>query len=60
MLPDIGLIVAAYVITRLTAMLGQPNAETNPVAKVFCVIAILITLVSVADLVSHGMSFPST
>jgi hypothetical protein len=48
------------VITRLTAMLGQPNAETNPVAKVFCVIAILITLVSVADLVSHGMSFPPT
>jgi hypothetical protein len=59
MIPDIGLMIAAYVITRLTAMLGQPLAETNVIAKIFCVIAIVITVVSTGDLLQHGVSIPT-
>lgn len=59
MIPDIGLMVAAYIVTRLTAMLGQPNESVNIVAKIFCGIAILVTVVCVADLLSHGTSVPS-
>jgi len=30
MIPDIGLMIGAYTITRLAAMLGQPTVNTNP------------------------------
>jgi hypothetical protein len=59
MIPDIGLMVAAYIITRLTAMLGRPNESVNVVAKVFAIITILVTLVCVVDLLGHGLSAPS-
>jgi len=59
MIPDIGLIIAVYVVSRLTAMLGQSTEQTNVLAKVFCGIAILITVVSTIDLISHGTSFPT-
>jgi hypothetical protein len=58
MIPDIGLMIAAYIVTRLTAMLGQPLAETNVVAKIFCAIAIIITVFSAGDLLQHGVSIP--
>lgn len=57
MIPDIGLIIAVYTISRLTSMISQ--AETNLLAKVFSVIAILVTVVATADMVSHGASIPT-
>jgi hypothetical protein len=57
-IPDIGLMIAVYIIARLTAMLGQSSEQTNVVAKVFSGIAILVTVISVIDLLSHGNSVP--
>jgi hypothetical protein len=59
MIPDIGLMVAAYIISRLAAMLGQPTSETNVIAKCLSVVAILVTVIAVFDLSSHGTSMRS-
>jgi hypothetical protein len=58
MIPDIGLIVAAYTLPRLSAMLSQPSSQTNLVAKMETVVAIVVTLIALFDLFSHSNSFP--
>ena len=50
MIPDIGLIVAAYTLPRLSAMLSQPSSQTNLVAKMETVVAIVVTLIALFDL----------
>lgn len=59
MIPDIGLMVGAYVITRMISFLTrmQDRAE-SAVVKVFAVITILVTLVCVADLMMRGKPTP--
>ena len=54
MIPDIGLMIAAYIITRLVDLLGR--AEANIVAKILAVLSILVVLVTTVDLLSHGTS----
>jgi hypothetical protein len=56
MIPDIGIMMAAYIVTRMVGMLGQPNAQANVIAKVLAVITILITLGAAADLLQKGSS----
>lgn len=54
MIPAIGFMIAAYIITRMVASLTRP--DVNIVAKVLAVVTILITIVSVIDLISAGSS----
>jgi cytochrome b561 len=58
MLPDIGLMIAAYIVTRMVALLGQPRPQANPVAKVFAAITILVAVVCALDLVLRGVIMP--
>ena len=58
MIPDIGLMIAAYTITRLTAMLGQPNAQTNVIAKILAAISILLVAGAMVDLMGKGVTVP--
>lgn len=55
MIPDIGIIIAAYVITRCVAML----TKANPLARILAVLTILITLVCMLDLIAHGTAWMS-
>ena len=54
MIPDIGIMIAAYIITRMAQMFGQPSAMTHPIAKVLAVITILVTIVLGLDLLLRG------
>lgn len=48
--------IAAYIITRMFEMISK--VETKTVVKVFACITILITLVSVVDIMSAGSRIP--
>ncbi|CUI33889.1 hypothetical protein [Achromobacter xylosoxidans] len=57
MIPAIGLMVGAYIITRMTAMLTQPG--TSKVLKVLSLITIAVALVSCLDLLTGSAAIPS-
>ncbi|WYX09453.1 hypothetical protein WJ978_28715 [Achromobacter xylosoxidans] len=56
MIPAIGLMVGAYIITRMTAMLTQPG--TSKVLKVLSLITIAVALVSCLDLLTGSAAIP--
>ena len=59
MIPDSGLMVGAYIITRMISFLTRKEEKAESViVKVFTVITILVTVVSVLDLLTRGA--PST
>jgi hypothetical protein len=57
-IPDIGIIIAAYVVTRMAALLGQPREQANIVAKVLAAITIVVTLFCALDLAIRGSPTP--
>lgn len=54
MIPAIGFMLAAYIITRMVASLTKP--DVNKFAKVLAVITIVVTVISVIDLIAAGSS----
>ena len=58
MIPDIGVMIAAYIVTRMTALLGPPSPQANIVARILAVVTIIITVFCTVDLVSHGVVAP--
>jgi hypothetical protein len=54
MIPDIGLIVAAYTIPRLIAMIGKPS--TDWISKFLLGPAVLATVVALVDLIMRSSS----
>jgi hypothetical protein len=59
MIPDIGIMVAAYIVTRMVALLGRSSAQANFVTKVFAVLTIVITLFCTLDLLVRGVTVPT-
>lgn len=59
MIPDIGLMVGAYIILRCTSFLTRDgDQEEHVVVKGLAVVVILLTLISTYDLVAQGTSNP--
>ncbi len=56
MIPALGVMIAAYIITRMMEMLSK--AETKTTVKVFACITIIVTLVSVVDILNAGTRIP--
>ncbi len=56
MIPALGVMIAAYIITRMFEMISK--AETKTVVKVFACLTILITLVSIIDIMNAGSRIP--
>lgn len=56
MLPAIGVMIGAYIITRMLDLLSSTEKKTW--VKIFGVMTILITLVSVIDLLNAGSRMP--
>ena len=55
MIPDIGLIIGFYVITRMISFITREEARTESIfVKVMAVITILVAIVCMVDLVAHG------
>lgn len=52
MLPDIGIIVGAYVITRMWVLMGDSTGKIVP--RILAGITILVTIVCILDLISTG------
>jgi hypothetical protein len=59
MIPAIGFMIAAYIITRMVALLGQPSPQANTAAKVMAVITIIVACICAADLLMTGATFPA-
>jgi hypothetical protein len=51
MVPAIGIMIAAYIITRMIDLLSK---ETKTIVKVVSCITILVTLVSAVDILNAG------
>lgn len=56
MIPAIGVMMAAYIITRMVDMLTQ--ATTKNLTKVFGFITIIVTLIAVVDILNAGSNIP--
>ena len=54
MIPDIGVMIAAYIITRMIQMIGLPRDRANVATKVFATLTIVVTVICVLDLVIRG------
>ena len=55
MIPDIGLMIGVYIITRMVSFLLRSEGRAEPVVvKFLAVVTILVTLVCVADLMMTG------
>jgi hypothetical protein len=59
MIPDIGIMIAAYIVTRMAALLGQPTPQANVASKILAVLTIIVTIVCGFDLIVHGINTPS-
>jgi len=57
-IPDIGIMVAAYIVTRMAALLGQRDPNANVVARILALLTIIITVICAADLLTHSVSIP--
>ena len=53
MIPDIGIIIAAYVITRMAELVGSRDAPL--MARIFAVVTVLVTLAAGVDLLARGL-----
>jgi hypothetical protein len=51
MAPAIGIMIAAYIITRMLEMI---SGEVKTIVKVFCCATILVCLVSVVNIMNAG------
>jgi hypothetical protein len=59
MIPDIGLMIGAYVVTRMISFLTRNGERAESmVVKVLAAITVLITLICVADLLMRGQPTP--
>ncbi|KRC85627.1 hypothetical protein D3C87_897200 [compost metagenome] len=56
MIPAIGLMVGAYIVTRMTAMLTRP--DSSKVVKVLSIITIAVALVSCLELLTGAAALP--
>ncbi|MGE8656139.1 MAG: hypothetical protein ACN6O8_05250 [Achromobacter sp.] len=52
MIPAIGLMVGAYIVTRMTATLTRPG--TSKVVKVLAILTIAVALISCLDLLTSS------
>lgn len=53
MIPEIGLVVAAYVLTRCLELRGRTTA--TPLTRAMCVVTIILATVVALDLIARGL-----
>lgn len=56
MVPDIGVMIAAYIVTRMVALLGRPSPDTNIVAKILAALTIIVAVICAGDLFVRGVN----
>ena len=59
MIPAIGFMIAAYIITRMLSLLIDKSKDTSGLTKVFAAITILVSLYAVSVLVKSGTEIAS-
>lgn len=59
MIPDIGLMIGVYIITRMVSFLTRREDRAESViVKFLAVITILVTVICLADLLMRGQPTP--
>lgn len=57
MLPDIGLMVGVYIVTRMVSFLTRQDQRAEVgIVKILAVITIVVTLIALGDLLLRGAS----
>lgn len=59
MIPNLALIVAAYVITRMLQILVKQNPKDHPLVVGAALVTIAVTLISMGSIISGSMEFGS-
>ena len=54
MIPDIGLMVKAYIITRMLRLIVKKDPKEHTVVVVFAALTIVVTALSLFDLLTRG------
>jgi hypothetical protein len=54
MIPDIGVMIGAYIFTKMFSLLTRKESKESVATKIFAVITILITIFIVLDLLLSG------
>jgi len=55
MIPDIGIMIGAYIITKMLALLSRcGDGAANIVTGVFACLTIVVTVISLIDLITQG------
>lgn len=57
MIPDIGLMVGFYIITRMVSLANRENESI--VVKILAALTILVTAWAIFDLITRGASLPA-
>ncbi len=57
MIPTIGIMIGAYIFTRMAELLG--SKETGIVVKIFAVLTLLVAVVGTLVLMFSGSSLPA-
>lgn len=52
MIPAIGVMIAAYILTRMAELFAREGTKTW--VKVFAAVTVLITIISVVDILNAG------
>jgi len=59
MIPDIGLMVGAYIFTRMVSVLTRKgDREESVLVRVFAGITVLVTVICIWDLLMSGQTIP--
>lgn len=58
MIPDIGLMVGTYIITRMLQIIMKRDPKENAIVVVLAVVTILATILGLLDLLTRGSSNP--
>ena len=54
MIPEIGVMVGAYIVTRMLELIVGPNSRAAVITRAFAIVTILVSLVVIADLALRG------
>lgn len=59
MIPDIGVIIGFYVVTRMFALL-QKKENSTTLVKVFAILTIVVTVIATLSLITASASVPTS
>ncbi len=58
MIPLIGIMIGAYIITRMLQLIFKKEKDTHVVVGIFAILTIILTLIVIVSLMTGGLALP--